>query len=74
MPNYSCNECGAPIDCESGLPDIVSPWVVDRVRAFLRDLQIDNVPLSVCLQFEVEELSRLFGTPQCQRSGRPRKS
>jgi hypothetical protein len=71
MPNYSCNECGAPIDRESGLPDIVSPWVVDRVQAFLRDLQIDNVHLSLCLQFEVEELSRLFGMPLPKKRSTP---
>ena len=61
MLSYSCKECGSPIDRDSRLPDIVSPRVVDLVRAFLRDLQIDKAPLSHRQQLEAEELRRLFG-------------
>ena len=61
MLNFSCKECGSPIDRESGLPNIVDPRVVDLVRAFFRDLQIDKAPLSYRQRLETEELRRLLG-------------
>jgi hypothetical protein len=61
MLNFSCKECGSPIDRESGLPNIVDPCVVDLVRAFFRDLQIDKAPLSYRQRLETEELHRLLG-------------
>ena len=59
--SYSCKECGSSIDGESGLPDIVNPRVLGRIRAFLRDLQIDKAPLSYRQRLETEELHRLLG-------------
>jgi hypothetical protein len=61
MLNSSCKECGCPIDRESGLPDIVDPRVVDLLRAFFRDLQIDKAPLPYRQRLETEELRRLLG-------------
>ena len=61
MLNSSCKECGSPIDCESGLPDIVDPRVVDLLRAFFRDFQIDKGPLPYRQRLETEELRRLLG-------------
>ena len=61
MLNSPCKECGSPIDRGSGLPDIVDPRVVDLIRAFFRDLQIDKAPLSYRQRLETEELHRLLG-------------
>jgi hypothetical protein len=43
------------------IADIVDPCVVDRLRAFLLDLEIDRVALPLTRRLQLEELRRRVG-------------